>query len=187
VHVDTATREVSVTGKVNPDVTTLEFVANTQDLNRAYESAVTLDTNAITYNAALVLIGLDGSHAKGVPQFHFDKTPVVGDVVTVFLECPKGECQRMPAERLMYDRTRKESISGGKWVYTGSSFLPEGRYFADVGGVLIGFVHDPATIIEYSVGAGLGRYGDIIVNPELGLAPGTAITVTVKAATQPAR
>jgi hypothetical protein len=182
VHVDTASREVSVTGKVNPNVQTLEFVANTRDGWRTYESALSLDTDAITFNAALVLIGLDGSHATGVPRVHFDRTAVSGDVVNVTLECPGGECQRMPAERVMYDREKKEAVSGGKWIYTGSSFTPDNRYLADIGAVLIGFVHDPATVIEYSVGAGLGHYGQIVTNPTIGLAPDVAIKITVKAA-----
>lgn len=187
VRVDTANREVSVSGKINPNVSTLEFVANTREGWRAYESAVTVDTNAITFNAALVLIGLDGSHAKGVPKFHFDPAALAGDVVTITLECPGGECQRMPAERIMFDKTKNEAVSGGRWIYTGSSFLPDGRYQADLGAVLIGFVHDPATIIEYSVGAGLGRYGQIVVNPNVGLVPDTAITMTVKAASAPSQ
>lgn len=187
VRVDTAKSEVSVSGKLNPSVTTLEFIANTKDGWRAYESALSLDTDAITYNAALLLIGLDGKHVKGTPQFHFDPTTLSGDVVTVTVECPGGECARMPAERLMYDKQKKETVSGGKWIYTGSSLLPDGRYLADVGAVLIGFVHDPATIIEYSAGAGLGNYGSIVVNPTLGLPEGTAITLTVKATTQPSR
>jgi len=185
VRVDTANREVSVSGKINPNVSTLEFVANTREGWRAYESAVTLDTNAITFNAALVLIGLDGSHAKGVPKFHFDPTALAGDVVTISLECPGGECQRMPAERVLYDQSKKEPVSGGRWIYTGSSFTPYGQYAADLGAVLVGFVHDPATIIEYSVGAGIGRYGQIVMNPNLGIAADTAITMTVKAASAP--
>jgi len=185
VRVDTASREVTVSGKINPNVSTLEFVANTKDGWRAYESAVTLDTDAITFNAALILIGLDPAHAKGSPKAHFDPAAVDGDAVTVSLECPGGECQRMPAERLMFDNTRKETVSGGKWVYTGSSFLPDGHYLADIGAVIIGFVHDPGDIIEYSVGAGLGNYGQIVTNPNLGLGAGTTIKITVKAATPP--
>jgi hypothetical protein len=187
VRVDTAKSEVSVSGKTNPSVMTLEFIANTKDGWRAYESAVSLDTDAITFNAALLLIGLDGSRVKGVPKFHFDPTALSGDVVTISLECPGGECQRMPAERLMFDREKKEAVSGGKWIYTGSSFVPDGRFAADIGAVLIGFVHDPATVIEYSSGAGLGNYGQIVVNPNLGIPEGTAITLTVKAAGQPSR
>src|SRR5689334_12533908 len=182
VRVDAGKLEVSVSGKVNPNVMTLEFIANTKDGWRAYESAVSLDTDAITYNAALLLIGLDGKRVKGTPQFHFDPTAVSGDTVSVTVECPGGECTRMPAERLMFDKQKKETVSGGKWIYTGSSLLPDGRYLADVGAVLIGFVHDPATIIEYSSGAGIGNYGQIVMNPNLGLSEGTAITLTVKAA-----
>jgi hypothetical protein len=183
VRVDTTKREVSVSGKINGNVSALEFVANTLNGWRAYESAVTLDTDAITFNAALLLIGLDGTHVKNVPKFHFDPTALAGDVVAVTLTCPGGECERMPAERLMFDRGRKEAVSGGKWIYTGSGFLPDGHYLADIGAVLIGFVHDPDTIIEYSVGAGLGNYGGIVPNPNLGLAPGTNIELTVKAVT----
>ena len=110
-----------------------------------------------------------------------------GDVVTVTVECPGGECMRMPAERLMFDKVKKEPVSGGQWIYTGSSFLPDGRFMADTGAVLIGFVHDPATVIEYSAGAGLGNYGQIVINPNLGIPEGTAITLTVKAVNQASR
>jgi hypothetical protein len=188
VRVDANSREVSVSGKINANVDALEFVANTKDGWRAYESAVSLDTDAITFNAALLLIGLEGTHVKGGPKFHFDPTPLTGDVVTIWLDCPGKECERMPAERMMFDRNKKEPVSGGKWIYTGSSLLPDGRFLADVGAVLIGFVHDPATVIEYAAGAGLGNYGLIVPNPTLGLAPDTVITLTVKAvANQPAR
>jgi len=187
VRVDTTKLEVSVSGKINPSVTALEFVANTQNGWRAYESAVSLDTDAITFNAALLLIGLDGSHVKGTPKFHFDPAELSGDVVTISLECPGGQCARMPAERLMFDQRKKEAVSGGKWIYTGSSFVPDGRFAADIGAVLIGFVHDPATVIEYSAGAGLGNYGQIVMNPNLGIPEGTAITVTVKASSQTSR
>ena len=59
--------ELTVAGTVNPDVRTLEFIANARDGIKAYETAVTLDTDAITFNAALLLIGLDKSRSKNVP------------------------------------------------------------------------------------------------------------------------
>jgi hypothetical protein len=82
----------------------------------------------------------------------------------------------------MYDTETKNTPTNGSWVYTGSTFLPDGRYLAQVDGALIGFVHDPASIIEYAAGAGLNKYGTIVLNPTLGLAPGTSVTLTVKAA-----
>jgi hypothetical protein len=186
IRVDTAGREISVAGKINPDVVTLEFIANTRGGLKAYETAITLDTDAITFNTALLLIGLDRTRARNVPTTHFDPATPDGDKVDISIECPGKECQRVPAERLMYDRRTKQSVSEGSWVYTGSTFLPDGRYLAHIDGTLIGFVHDPATIIEFAAGAGLNRWGEIILNPTLGLAPGTAITVTVKAIPRPA-
>ena len=181
IRVDTAAKEITVAGKVNPDVRTLEFIANARDGVKAYETAVTLDTDAITFNAALLLIGIDRSRSKNIPTRHFDTAVPVGDVVEIWLDCPKKECQRFPAERLMYDMESKAAVAKGTWVYTGSTFLSDGRYLAEVDGALIGFVHDPASIIEYAAGAGLNRYGTIVLNPTLGLKAGSEISLTVKA------
>ena len=46
------------------DVEMLEFVANTINGAKAYESALTLQTDAISFNAALLLIGLDPAAAS---------------------------------------------------------------------------------------------------------------------------
>ena len=181
IRVDTAARELSVAGTVNPDVRTLEFIANARDGVKAYETAVTVDTDAITFNAALLLLGIDRSRSKNIPTRHFDPAVPIGDTVEIWIDCPGKECQRMPAERLMYDTETKTAVSKGSWVYTGSSFLSDGRYLAQVDGALIGFVHDPASIIEYAAGAGLNRYGTIVMNPTLGLKGGTKITLTVRA------
>jgi hypothetical protein len=181
IRVDTATNELTVAGRVNPDVKTLEFIANAREGMRAYETAVTLETDAITFNTALLLIGLNRARTKNAPTMHFDSAIPVGDTVEISIECPGRECQPFPAERFMYDQAAKSALSNGIWVYTGSSFLPDGRYHAQVDGSIIGFVHDPASIIEYAAGAGLNRYGSIILNPNLGLSAGTAIVLKVKA------
>ncbi len=181
IRVDTAAREIAVAGTVNPDVRALEFIANAREGQRAYETAVTLDTDGITFNTALLLIGLDRSRSKNVPTAHFDRAVPAGDTVEISIECPGRECQRFPAERFMYDQDAKTALSNGSWVYTGSTFLPDGRYHAQIDGSLIGFVHDPASVIEYAAGAGLSRYGSIILNPNLGLPSGTAILLKVKA------
>src|SRR5881394_3981036 len=70
IKVDTTKREASVAAKVNA-VQLLEFVANTKNGMKAYESALTIETNAITFNAAMLMIGLDKDHAR-VPTRHFD-------------------------------------------------------------------------------------------------------------------
>ena len=52
---------------------------------------------------------------------------------------------------------------------------------ADIDGVLIGFVHSPAPVIENVGTAAVRRYGRIVLNPNLGLAPETPVILTVKA------
>jgi hypothetical protein len=179
IRVDTAKRELAVTGKVNP-VTTLEFIANPIDGMKAYESAITLETNAITFNAALLLLGLDPSHGR---RGNSRDQAVAGDPVEVWIDTTGSSPQHLRAERLIYDQDTKDTPSDGSWVFTGSTFLPapDGRYRAEADGVLIGFVHDLATIIELSRSQGVGRYGAVILNPTLGLTAGMPVTLTVKA------
>jgi hypothetical protein len=181
IRIDAANRQVSVPGRVNENVMQLEFIANTLGGHKAYESALTLGASATSFNAALLMIGLDPSHARNVPRYHFDRAVPEGDHVEIWVECPKGECKRFPAERLMYDREKKQEFTGGSWVYTGSSFVQDGPYWAELDGVIIGFVHDPASIIEYTGGGALDRFGSIVTNPGIGITDGTDVLVTVKA------
>jgi hypothetical protein len=99
----------------------------------------------------------------------------------VWIDTTGPSPQHFRAERLIYDQQTKESASDGSWVFTGSTFLPDGRFRAEADGVLIGFVHDLATVIELLHEIGLGRYGAVILNPTLGLTAGMPITLTVKA------
>ena len=180
---DVAKRELTVTGMVNPDVRALEFIANTLGGHKSYESALTLDTSAVAFNAALLMIGLDPKHVRNAPTRHFDPATPEGDVVDISFECQNAACPRRPAEQLMYDQQKQEVLSGGVWVYTGSAFLPDGGYMAEQQGVLIGFVHEPASIIEYTGKGALNRFGFIVPNPMLGLEPRTKVDVTIRAVT----
>ena len=180
VRVDAAAREVVIPGTVN-DAHVLEFVASTTGGLKAYESALSLDTAAIPLNAALLLIGLDKAHAR-VPTKHFDPIPPAGDPVEIWVEWGrKGETRRERVEELMFDLRTKQAIPSGPWVYTGSTFTPNNAYLADIDGVLIGFVHSPAPIIENPRAGAVDSYGSVVFNPNLGLKPGTPVTVTIRA------
>jgi hypothetical protein len=182
IRVDMSRREISVPGKAN-QATVLEFVANTRGGMKAYESALTLETDAITFNTALVLIGLDKSHAR-VPTRHFDPTPPEGDAVDIWVEWEAGgKRRRVRVEELLFDRRLKAPLPEGPWVYTGSTFLADGRYMAELDGVLIGFVHSPAPIVENPRAGAVGNYGAVVMNPSLGLLAGTPVTVIVRAVT----
>ena len=181
IHVDTSAREISVPAHVN-QVEVLEFLANTRGGMKAYESALTLDTDAISFNLALVLIGLDRANARP-PGWVFDPAEVKGDAVDMWLEVPRGDRrERLEIEQLLYDQSTKRPVRKGRWVYTGSTFLESGGYLAQVEGVLIGFMHSPAAVVEHADGIGIGGYGSIVLNPHLGLSPLMKLTLTLRAA-----
>lgn len=191
IHVDPAKHELSVTGTIN-DVTILEFVANTQRGPKAYESAITIDTDAITFNTALLLLGLDPKRAV-LPTRHFDPKAPQGDPVDIFVDVitrsplvagGSPQSRRLRVEELLFDQRTKKTLPEGPWVYTGSTFVDDGngrRYMAELDGVLIGFVHSPSPVIENPRQGAVDGYGSIVLNPALGLAPDSPVTLTIKA------
>ena len=181
IRVDTAKREITVPGTVN-EATILEFVANTVGGLKAYESALTLETNAVMFNTALVLIGLDKANAR-LPERHFDPVPPTGDPVEILVEFRQGTAdRRVPVDQLLFDKQTGKTLQGGAWVYTGSAFAPNGGpYLAENDGVLIGFAHSPAPVIENSGPGTVGRYGSVVLNTQIGVRPGMPVTVIVRA------
>lgn len=175
VQVNTATREVSVPGTVNP-VSTLEFLANTPRGLKAYESALTLDSDGVTFNTALVLIGLERANARMLPS-----RLIEGDRVELWIDVAGPPARRFRAERLIFDRNTSQEYPETTWIYTGSMFQPDGKYLSDVEGVLIGFIHSRSAVIDHAETIGIGRYGQVVLNPNLGLEPGMPLTLTVKA------
>lgn len=184
IEIDTARKELTVPGVVNA-VSTLEFVASTRNGLKAYESALSLGTDAISFNTALLLIGMDPAHAR-LPTRHFDPVPPAGDALEMWLTWKAGdEVRRIAVEELLYDQESKKPVPPAPWVYTGSAFQANGAYLAELDGVLIGFVHSPSPVIENVGVAGVNRYGAIVLNPTLGLKPNTDVTLHLKAAAKP--
>jgi hypothetical protein len=181
VYADTAKKEVSVKGVVNP-VDVLEFIANPKGGAKAYESAIEVDTDGINFNVALMLIGLDPSRTKWPRPGDPPMLPN-GDPVDLFVEWTDGEQKRrIRAEALVYNEVSKQTLAEGPWVYTGSVFVPEqNAMLADLTGALVGFVHRSATIIDSPRPLPAGDYGATRLNPELKLKPGTEVTLIVKA------
>jgi hypothetical protein len=184
VTINTATREITVPGQVN-DVPVLEFVANTKDGWKAYESALTLETDGITINTALVLIGLDPANATP-PKEHFDPSTLKGDPLEVWVSWtdPAGRTRRVRAQEVVYNVAAKKTLPEEPWVYIGSGFN-EGGYLADQMGVVISFAHTPAAIIEHPSAFGIGNYGAWRLNPSLDLKGGMPVTVTIASLKKP--
>jgi len=183
MKIDTAKRELVVPGFINRDVDILEFVANTREGHKAYESAITVDANAVRFNAALLLLGVDPGRAR-VPTKHFDPVPPAGDLLDVFVEWDTPSPRRVRVEELLFDKRTNQTLPAGPWVYTGSTFVNTGTgrsYLADIDGVLIGFVHSPAPIIENPRPGAVDAYGSVVMNQKLGLKPGTPVRLIVVA------
>ena len=179
ILVDIAKKELSVAGVIN-NVQVLEFLANMKEGFKAYESAMELETNAVNFNVACLLIGLDPVGA--VPaRFQFDSEPPKGHPVEVFVEWDEsGRTRRVRAEQFLYDRVTKQTLSEGPWIYTGSVIYETNRYLAETEGVLVGFMHTPAPIIE-NPRTTIGEFGDHVINPELNIKPGKAVSLVVRA------
>jgi hypothetical protein len=180
VRIDTAKREVSVAGVVN-EVTAIEFIAVAKGGFKAYESVLELETTAVNFNVALILIGLDRAGGY-VPQRVGDGTVPKGDPVELWVEWDDaGKPRRVRAEQLVYTTKTNQTLSEGPWVYTGSTFLKDsGMYMAELDGTLIGFIHRDSPIIE-SPRPFTPDYLANRINPNLKLQPGTKVTLTVRA------
>jgi hypothetical protein len=179
IRVDTQKREATVDGKVT-DARSLEFIASTNSGIRSYESAFQLSTDAFSFNVAMILIGLDKANAVSA-RYHFDPEPPKGDPVEIWIEWTAGgQKKKMRAEEMLIDTQTKKKFPRSDWVYTGSFVTPEGIYLAESGGVAIGFVHDPGSIIELPLSTGLGRFGFIQLDSALKIPANTPISVTVR-------
>jgi hypothetical protein len=178
IVLDRKARSFKVPGKVIWEQGPLEFLAVTRGGRKGYESVLELDVSAHEFNLACVLIGLPSRWGK-TPRFHFDPEPAVGKAVAVSVSWEKdGERVEVPAHELFV--TQGEPPPSHRWIYTGSRHARDRRFLAEEDGTLIGFVHDPASIIEHREGMGLGNYGSVGVKPGLLPGPGTPVEVTVR-------
>jgi hypothetical protein len=177
IVVDRQARRFRVPGTLIRLAAPLEYLAVGRNGLKAYESLLQLDASGTEFNTACILVGLEPP--KGAtPHFQFDTHSIDGQPVglRVAWEGQSGH-QEMPAERLL--AINGQEVSHSDWVYLGSFFGGDKRYAAEVTGTLIGFVHDPMSVIENRHGLAIGHYGSVGGN--MGVAPpvGTKVWLTV--------
>jgi len=177
ITLDRQRQRFSIPGGVLSVDGPLEYIAVTRNGPKAYESLLRLDSNAYEFNTASILVGLDATRARN-SRYHFDPRPLSGESVSITVSWQQqGETvSRSAAELLTLDG---QPVSGDPWRYTGSGFTPNNDYLAAMDGTLIGFVHDPASIIGHLAGLGLGDYGAVRRNAALLPPPGSGVTLTV--------
>ena len=171
IVLDRKRRTFTAPGRVlHLDDAPLEYVAVARDGYKGYESVLELDSTASEFNLACILIGLDGESATK-PKFQFDNQPVDGPRVALEL---RWKLDGKPAERIAVHEALVEMGPDGSqravsddWVYIASYLEPNSsRFGADTMGTVIGFVHDPASVVEHRTGLGIGAYGSVQVRKD---------------------
>ena len=181
IEVDRNRRTFTVPAVVHQVDGPQEFILSTRGGYKGYETTLEAGATAYEFNVACLLIGLDPKAAR-TPRYHFDPARTAGDPVAVAVVWREGGKEhRTSAADLVKDRRTGKHLPGTGWVYTGSTFTPDGAYMAQMDGVLVGFVHDPAEIITLADGTGQADYGYLVPNTAVLPAKGTRVTIEVKA------
>ncbi len=182
VTIDKAARKFSVGGKVLHLTQPLEYLAVKMEGYKGYESLLELETSAVDFQLACILIGLDDENSVK-PRYQFDEREAEGQAVEINISWEvNGALKTTSAANAM--TIGDGAFADAGWVYVGSRPSPQdGSLLAEMSGTLIGFVHDPLSIIEHRTGAPADSYGAITGNSEVLPPEGSPITLTVSVVT----
>jgi hypothetical protein len=178
ITIDKAARKFTLGGKVLHLTQPLEYLAVKTEGYKGYESLLELETSAVDFQLACILIGLDDEDSVK-PRFQFDERETEGQAVEITISWEvDGALKTTSAANAM--TAGDGAFTDAGWVYVGSRPSPQdGSLLAEMSGTLIGFVHDPLSIIEHRTGARAGSYGMVKGNSELLPPEGSPITLTV--------
>lgn len=178
IIVDKSAKSFIVPGKILHLDEPLEYVAVSANGMKGYESLLELSVSAREFNLACILIGLDAKKSNK-PRYQFDERKPEGQAVSINVSWKvDGETRRVSAANAM--TTGDKEFDDDSWVYIGSTTSEDGlQFMAETGGTLIGFVHDPYSVIDHVNGGGIGDYGLLTGNDAVLPAEGSAITLSV--------
>jgi hypothetical protein len=180
VVVDKRGGTITVPGRIHVLKQPLEYLATARGGMKQYESLLEVDATGSEFNLACILLGLERDPHQG-PFFQFSQPAVVGPRVEIDIGWAEGGKRRkVSAAEALLDPAGAVKPESVAWVYTGSMLgQPDGQFAADVTGTLIGFVHDANTVIESSLGLGIGAYGSVDGNSTVLPPVDTPIELTV--------
>lgn len=190
IRVDRDAGQFVVPGRMlHVDDAPLEYVAVSRGGMKAYESLLEIDARGTEFNLACILLGLEAPERGSSVQF--ERKPPTGPSVRLGLRWQvDGRTVTHTVQEVLdlAARPRGAPVPPSHlpppppedWAYIGSFVRGnDQRYVADATGTLVGFVHDPASIIEHRTGLGIGAYGTVQGNPRLLPPAGSAVELIV--------
>ncbi len=186
IVVDKRAGTFTVPGRVHVLKQPLEYLATAPGGMKQYETLLELDASGSEFNLACILLGLERDPNQ-VPFYQFSQAPVVGPRVDITVSWrDAGKRRQVSAAEALLGADNPVKPESVVWVYTGSiPAQPNGQFAADVTGTLIGFVHDANSIIESTVGLGIGAYGSVSGNVAVLPPVETPIELTVTVPKKP--
>ncbi|EHR70346.1 hypothetical protein BurJ1DRAFT_1478 [Burkholderiales bacterium JOSHI_001] len=182
IVVDKRAGSFVVPGRVNVVNKPLEYLATSARGMKAYETLLELNARGSEFNLACILVGLERDPA-GVAARSYRRVPqLIGPRVRLSVAwTDAGQRRLLPAAQVLLNPEAGVDPATVEWAYVGAPASDaRGRFTPDDTGTLIGFVHDPNTIIESVAPIGLGAYGSVRGHAMLP-APGTAVELIVEA------
>ena len=181
ILIDKAKGEFTVPGKVMRHDPPIEFVVTMRKGSKSYETILEIDADALQFNLACILIGLDAERATPLLERRRSPEPIQGDRVDVsFNWTREGQPVTARAGELLLVGEPPAPVKREEWVYTGSAIIYDRDFLAQVAGTIMGFARRGESIIEHRHGIGLGDYGGVLINTDLLPAIGESIEMTVR-------
>jgi len=183
IIVDQAAAEFTLPGTVLHLSGPLEYLAVARDGLKEYESLLELAASPTEFNLACILIGLDDKNSVK-PRYQFDERKAEGQAVSISIAWQKdGKTISISGANAM--SVGDDVFADDSWVYIGSMTSEDGQQFmANMTGTLIGFVHDPYSVIDHRNGAAIGSYGLLTANEGVLPPEGSTVSLTVSLVSQ---
>ena len=182
IVIDKRAGRFTVPGRIHVIDRPLEYLATSPRGLKEYETLLELDATGSEFNLACILLGLERDPKQG-PYYQFSKAPLLGPRVAIHVAwTEEGRRRQVSAAEAVLNPDAGVKPESVEWVYMASLPAQADRPFAaDLTGTLIGFVHDPATVIDTVHGIGIGAYGSVRGNAALLPPKGSPVELIVEA------
>jgi len=185
LRINRTKREVIVDAVVSLKKGALEFLLCKRG-TKDYESLLVTDVSPSSLHAALLTLGL----APGKSAHWIDRAgkeaifvPPEGAQLDITLRWKdsKSVIHQSPATDWMMDVKTGKKAKPTKWIFVGSAFLDDGRYWADVEGHLVSVANFASTVIDVPFrSTDKNALLEFAVNSDAVPAVGTPVEVIIK-------